>query len=370
MGRRGRPPYPDILTPRQWEVLDLVRRGLSDQEIADALDLTLAGAKYHVSEILTKLGVASREEAAAWQPAEARQSWWRRALALSLAAKVIGVTIVVAALAGVGLLTWGALRSDDSGNVTAAAVFDDLALPSPITPPTLTREQALVRGGQGAYGDVRAVDVQVSTMDGILAATDSGQVPGIHPETAWLVRIRSVADALPPGAFYPCCTAPSPDVACREIDISFLDTMPPPGSDPTVSEGGMSVRGAISGGCSPQFSPDLAIALAAKQFDELLDYFKPNPVLADRITAEKTLAGAALATMQKAGIASNVQVVDDGSSVYLVTFGGRLAVRGSPTPVPIDPPSPGPAVVACRIAMAIVSQDGVGAAGSAPSTDC
>jgi DNA-binding NarL/FixJ family response regulator len=52
MGRRGRPPYPDIPTPRQWEVLDLIRSGLSDQDIADRLDLTLAGAKYHVSEIL------------------------------------------------------------------------------------------------------------------------------------------------------------------------------------------------------------------------------------------------------------------------------------------------------------------------------
>src|SRR6185503_10082036 len=90
MSRRGRPPHPDILTPRQWEVLGLVRRGYSDQQIADALDLTLAGAKYHVSEILTKLGVTSREEAAAWQPTTTREPWWRRALALSLALKLAG----------------------------------------------------------------------------------------------------------------------------------------------------------------------------------------------------------------------------------------------------------------------------------------
>ena len=101
MGRRGRPPYPDILTPRQWEVLDLVRRGLSDQEIADALDLTLGGAKYHVSEILTKLGVSSREEAAAWQPPEGRPTRWGRALALSLAVKIAGAAVVIAAAAGV-----------------------------------------------------------------------------------------------------------------------------------------------------------------------------------------------------------------------------------------------------------------------------
>ena len=34
MRRRGRPPYPDILTPREWEVLALLRQGLSNEEIA------------------------------------------------------------------------------------------------------------------------------------------------------------------------------------------------------------------------------------------------------------------------------------------------------------------------------------------------
>jgi DNA-binding CsgD family transcriptional regulator len=67
MGRRGRPPYPDLLTPRQQEVLELVREGLTNREIAERLDITLDGAKFHVSEILTKIGVGSREEAARWQ---------------------------------------------------------------------------------------------------------------------------------------------------------------------------------------------------------------------------------------------------------------------------------------------------------------
>jgi len=29
MGKRGRPPHPDILTPRQWQVLALLREGLT-----------------------------------------------------------------------------------------------------------------------------------------------------------------------------------------------------------------------------------------------------------------------------------------------------------------------------------------------------
>ncbi|MBF6600338.1 MAG: response regulator transcription factor [Dehalococcoidia bacterium] len=72
--RRGRPPHPDVLTPRQWEVLELVREGRSNGEIGRALGISRDGAKFHVSEILTKLGVTSRDEAAEWrgEPAPAR----------------------------------------------------------------------------------------------------------------------------------------------------------------------------------------------------------------------------------------------------------------------------------------------------------
>jgi DNA-binding CsgD family transcriptional regulator len=68
MVRRGRPPYPDVLTPRQQEVLSLVRRGLSNEEIARELGISADGAKFHVSEILSRLGVNSRHEAARWRP--------------------------------------------------------------------------------------------------------------------------------------------------------------------------------------------------------------------------------------------------------------------------------------------------------------
>ena len=66
--RRGRPPYPDLLTPREQEVLELLRQGLTNQQIAGRLGISLPGARYHVSEILSKLGVSTREDAAAWQP--------------------------------------------------------------------------------------------------------------------------------------------------------------------------------------------------------------------------------------------------------------------------------------------------------------
>jgi DNA-binding CsgD family transcriptional regulator len=71
---RGRPPYPDILTPRQFEVLELVREGLSNGEIGRRLGISTDGAKFHVSEIITKLGVTSRREAAGWERESAAPS--------------------------------------------------------------------------------------------------------------------------------------------------------------------------------------------------------------------------------------------------------------------------------------------------------
>jgi DNA-binding CsgD family transcriptional regulator len=61
--KRGRPRHNDILTPREWEVLALLADRRTNPEIAAALGITLDGAKYHVSQILHKLGVHSREEA-------------------------------------------------------------------------------------------------------------------------------------------------------------------------------------------------------------------------------------------------------------------------------------------------------------------
>jgi DNA-binding CsgD family transcriptional regulator len=110
MGRRGRRPHPDILTPREWEVLDLLRERLTNEQIAEHLGITLDGAKYHVSEILSKLGVRTREEASAWTAAEARP-WWQRLIALPVGAKAAGALTIVAAAAGLAVLAWGVVQT-------------------------------------------------------------------------------------------------------------------------------------------------------------------------------------------------------------------------------------------------------------------
>jgi DNA-binding NarL/FixJ family response regulator len=58
------------LTQREREVLRLLSRGLSNRQIGEELFITQKTASVHVSNILAKLGAATRTEAAAIARAE------------------------------------------------------------------------------------------------------------------------------------------------------------------------------------------------------------------------------------------------------------------------------------------------------------
>jgi DNA-binding NarL/FixJ family response regulator len=54
------------LSPREGEVLALIARGLDNADIAAALHLSLTTVKHRVSDVLGKLGVENRIQAAVW----------------------------------------------------------------------------------------------------------------------------------------------------------------------------------------------------------------------------------------------------------------------------------------------------------------
>jgi NarL family two-component system response regulator LiaR len=59
-----RPPTSEPLTEREVQVLQLIVRGLSNQQIGDRLAISEATVRTHVSNILSKLHLASRTQAA------------------------------------------------------------------------------------------------------------------------------------------------------------------------------------------------------------------------------------------------------------------------------------------------------------------
>jgi DNA-binding CsgD family transcriptional regulator/catechol 2,3-dioxygenase-like lactoylglutathione lyase family enzyme len=66
MNPRGRPPHDDVLTPAEWRVLELVRHGLTNPAIARRMDVSTDAVKFHVANILVKLGAGSRLDLRHW----------------------------------------------------------------------------------------------------------------------------------------------------------------------------------------------------------------------------------------------------------------------------------------------------------------
>jgi DNA-binding CsgD family transcriptional regulator len=113
-------------TQRQRDVLDLLTKGYTNPQIAEAMGISLDGDKWHVSEVMSKLGVHAREEAADYWRREGRvdRRVMRTLAALPAAVLLRWATaaVAVALLAGLGILVAARVGEDDApqspGDVT------------------------------------------------------------------------------------------------------------------------------------------------------------------------------------------------------------------------------------------------------------
>ncbi|HXH21038.1 MAG TPA: LuxR C-terminal-related transcriptional regulator [Dehalococcoidia bacterium] len=78
VSRRGRPPHPDVLTPAEWQVLNFVRHGMSNRQIARKRNTSLDAVKFHIANLLIKLDAADRGALRAWPGAPYDSAMARR----------------------------------------------------------------------------------------------------------------------------------------------------------------------------------------------------------------------------------------------------------------------------------------------------
>lgn len=108
------------LNETQRQVMDLLVRGKTNAEIGEILGLSLDGAKWNVSEILSKLGLESRDEAARywhWRASRGSRLW----AAVSGSAMKLGLG--VSAIAAVGLFGAFVLFRDDDSHPLAGRIL-------------------------------------------------------------------------------------------------------------------------------------------------------------------------------------------------------------------------------------------------------
>jgi len=203
--RRGRPRHDDILTPREWEVLDLLRDGLTNEQIAQRLGVTHDTAKFHVSEIISKLGVATRQEAASWQPVAAgggRRSGGLAALLggwfTTTASKTAAVAVITIAAGLLVALATGLLVMTDRNGDEEGTTPEVVASVEPTQSPEPT---PLPNAPNGRTGDP-ALD---AIIEALLTEDDSGLISRFGsidvyeedgPPEPWTARLAAAERSL------------------------------------------------------------------------------------------------------------------------------------------------------------------------------
>lgn len=154
---RGRPPYP-LLTPAEERVLDHIRAGKTNAEIAVRLGVSPDAVKYHVSNMLGKLGLDSREQLAGWRaPSRLRRTW--------LAVPIFGRF----ALGGAAVVVAGGLAAGSLFVEQAPGFYDGVITRTYDGRPMHARVEPPVLSGDGRYV------VFASPTDEFVAADTDGE---------------------------------------------------------------------------------------------------------------------------------------------------------------------------------------------------
>jgi DNA-binding CsgD family transcriptional regulator/catechol 2,3-dioxygenase-like lactoylglutathione lyase family enzyme len=66
---RGRPRHGDVLTPAEWRIVNAVRHGLSNGQIARRRGISLDAVKYHIQNAIAKLALRDRHDLKHWHGA-------------------------------------------------------------------------------------------------------------------------------------------------------------------------------------------------------------------------------------------------------------------------------------------------------------
>lgn len=145
------------VTDRQLEVAALIARGLDNPAIARELGISLAGAKYHVSELLARLNLGSRDEVARWYRGHQRGGTFRRFGLAPLGWALGGLAGAAIAATAVAVFALGGAVGEESVEApapTAAVVSQPtgnggfIATGSPTTPTRAQFTTSLLEDGR------------------------------------------------------------------------------------------------------------------------------------------------------------------------------------------------------------------------------
>ena len=239
--QRGRPRHPDILTPAERRVLEELHKGGTNAEIAVRLDVSPDAIKFHISNMLAKVGLTDRHELAAWRP-EAERRHLRALVAMpiglsALARPLIWVGVGVAAVAGIAAVA--VVLVVVQGNGERSAFVSPPSTATPQSSPAIQEQMPSPTPHPTPTASPTPAPTPIPSATATLTPTPSPDEPTpttsqppqpIHPQLP-----PSPTFDTPPGAYaaitvgadHACDLTEDGEVACWDIESGAVWDTPP-----------------------------------------------------------------------------------------------------------------------------------------------